>query len=224
VNLGRLALVCWAYGAIGDGAYEQLLLATGGHPNLFEAGHRDALLGFLNRWGCRHIAIAHHQQASQEIEEWYAAYNGQFLDGGINLWELTDQQLDTVQEALDNLSGRVAGARGGANVSFGPVAAAKTLFAIRPNGLVAWDTNIREHYVGANGTYREFLETMGGIALNLAEQCQNHGFEIAELSEQLGSPNKTLCKLMDEYNWMTITKGLVPADRETLERLAAWYD
>jgi len=132
--------------------------------------------------------------------------------------------LDAIQDVFDDLSGHVAGARGGGNVSFGPVAAAKTLFAIRPNGLVAWDTDIRTRYIGANGAYRQFLETMRDIASDLAEQCQNHGFEIAQLPQHLGTPNETVCKLIDEYNWMTITNGFTPPDIQTLERFMAWYE
>ncbi|MBL7152477.1 MAG: hypothetical protein ISS79_02080 [Phycisphaerae bacterium] len=225
VNLGKLALVCWTYRGIGDRAYEQLLQRTGGNPDPGDAGHRQLIIDFLRKWYCFHrIEKDSDENISTQMYNWHQQHNGALPNVNTNLWELAPLQMNAIGDVFNDLSGQVAGARGGRNVSFGPVAAAKTLFAIRPNALVPWDTRIRQHYVHANGTYREFLGMMRDIALNLAKQCQNHGFEIAELPQQLGTPNKTVCKLIDEYNWRTITKKFTPPDRQTLERFIAWYE
>jgi len=221
MTLYELAFVCYVFDRTDkQRAYEAFLRDTNEHPDLFDGEHREALLRFLNKWGCRHIAIKHHQQASEEIGNWYGAYNGEFFGNDINLWELGEEHLALANKAHQDLSGRQATP----TARIGATAAAKVLFAIKPNALVAWDDNIRTYYRKADGTYGEFLKKMKCIALDLSDQCQNDRFEIAELPQQLGTPNKTVCKLIDEYNWMTISRGFAPPDMETLMRWVGWYD
>jgi len=221
MTLYELAFVCYVFDRIDNQrAYEAFLRDTNEHPDLFDGDHRKALLMFLNRWGCRHIARIHHEQASEEIREWYGAYNGRFFDNSINLWQLGEEHLVLANEAHQDLSGRPATPRR----RIGATAAAKVLFAIRPNALVAWDSKIRTQYAGENDSYLEFMCEMRETALNLSEECEHQGFELNELPARLGTPGKTIPKLIDEYNWMTVTREFTPPDRQTLETFMAWHE
>ncbi len=217
MTLYELAFVCYVFSQTDIGEYADFLQETAEHPDLFNPNHRTSLLKFLNRWSCR-IANAHHQQVSEEIQDWYGEYVNQLLDYDRPISELTEEELALVSQAHSNLSNR----RANPQRRFGATAAAKTLFAIRPKALVAWDNAIREQ--GQYDSYGDFMHEARDVALDLIEQCNNLHFDISQLPERLGTPHKTVPQLIDEYNWMTITKGFAPPDRDTLQRFLEWRD
>lgn len=129
-----------------------------------------------------------------------------------------DEQVDnrTVREVTEHLYDRFD-----AVPHIGPTATGKLLHALRPRLFVMWDEDIRDHYsregppIAQNTQgYCAFLGRMREVAaaVNEAFEETGHAHEggpARYLSVELGiDPPKTLAKYIDEYNWVSITKGV----------------
>ena len=108
--------------------------------------------------------------------------------------------------------------RDGSHRTLGPTATSKILHVLRPDVFVMWDAPIREFY-GLDGSFRSyqlFNSTMRERTMNLMKpvfvrfrshdsvECRLH----ALLCNRLGCNHPrllSLTKLIDEYNWVTIT-------------------
>lgn len=123
--------------------------------------------------------------------------------------------MELVNESLQDLSQRFATPE----KRFGATAASKVLFAIRPKALPPWDNAIRKKYVGENGSYTKFMKSVTEEIISL---CAENEIKIEKLPEKINLPNKIVPKLIDEYNWMTITRKLTPPDKKTLQHWAGW--
>jgi len=97
-------------------------------------------------------------------------------------------------------------------VAFGPAAAAKTMFAVRPLAFLPWDTAVRQAFGWSDGSdaYLRFLrlcaETLDGLARRLA-------VPISDLPAVLDRPESSPSKLVHEYLWIRIMKARWAADR-----------
>lgn len=89
-------------------------------------------------------------------------------------------------------------------VTFGPTGAAKTLFAIRPNVFAPWDEQIRKArgWDGDASSFEAYLTDSAGHLRRLASEA---GVPVAELPGLVGRPLSSPPKLIDEYNWVTLT-------------------
>ncbi len=230
MTLAELAFACYLYGKFTDydASYLRFLDATNGFPDLTNQEHRQAILTWLNQWGCRHFSREYHEQASDEILSWYNEFNAVLPNVNNSLLELTDQQLETISKIFESLSNRTASYRNRNGnldpVRFGATAAAKVLFAVRPTFLVPWDGPIRKHFGfdGSGISYLTYLRRVGSTLEELAEFCHLKGFELSDLPELLGRPRSSIPKLIDEYHWVTITKSCPPPDSATFQRWANW--
>ena len=110
-------------------------------------------------------------------------------------------------------------------VTFGPTAAAKILFVLRPKVFVAWDEPIRAglHYDGSGRSYVGFLIRLREELLDLREQCRAFSFDLEDLPDAIGRPLSTPAQLLDEYYWATVTRGVVAPTRKQLARWLEWY-
>jgi hypothetical protein len=216
ITLAGLSFASFVFLRLDNGKYDEFQNNTNGLPDLRNPNHRENLLKFLNGWGCRNIAKKYHNLASTEIKEWYEKYNAAIPDTTKNLWELTEKELTSINSAFDDLASRIIATKeqNGRNVTFGPIAAAKMLFAIKPRALIAWDNDIRETCVGKKGTYKSFLEKTQSIIRDLKAQCARHNLQLEDLPLTLNRPDVTIPKLIDEYNWITITRGLSPTSED----------
>jgi hypothetical protein len=127
------------------------------------------------------------------------------------LTDLTDPGLLVVEHAYDAL--RTAPASGRSrkdreiDVAFGDTAAAKVMFAVRPKAFLPWDDPIRLAFgwSGGGGAYVELLRlsasALGGLARRLSTS-------VSDLPEILHRPESSPPKLVDEFLWIRITKGL----------------
>jgi len=225
MNLSELAFACFVYGGLSDydESYLRFLKSTDGSADLGNPHHRDALLGWLNRWGCRQFAIEYHEQASGEILSWHNEYSPTLFPRDKNLWELSEHELASAGAAYESLSSRIASYRkrngDKSPVKFGPTGAAKILFAVRPRALLPWDDSIRESrgYDDSQASYLSFLRSAKSVLQELATSCQRNGFQLADLPQLLGRPYSTVAKLIDEYHWVTITKNCSPPDPDTFQ-------
>jgi len=149
VNLGELAPACFAYGAITsyDDSLAKLEKQLGQVPNPLEAGHGVGMITWLNQWQCRQFSLASRDDAAAELLAWYGEAEAALPDHERHLWMLAPGDVEQYEPVFDSLSKKRASVRKRAGsesvVTFGPTAAAKILFALRPRVFVAWDEPIR---------------------------------------------------------------------------------
>jgi hypothetical protein len=128
------------------------------------------------------------------------------------LTDLPIDDLTSVAVAFVRLSETVAGVRRLAtratNVTFGPTAAAKTMYALRPNACAPWDDPIRHGLViGRNdAAYLAYLSLIARALTRISDQA---GVAVADLPRHLGRPESSPPKLMDEYLSMRVTRASV---------------
>jgi hypothetical protein len=126
------------------------------------------------------------------------------------LTELSPEEIVTVAIAYGQLAGAVAGVRhrasGDSSVTFGPTAAAKTMYALRPNVCAPWDGPIR-YRLGLSendAAYRSYLQLVARALTNTADRAS---VAVVDLPSLVGRPDSSPPKLIDEYLWMRITRG-----------------
>jgi len=75
-----------------------------------------------------------------------------------------------------------------------------------------WDNDIAWHYgFAANGRgYAMFSVKMAAMRTEIAAEGGFGADEIDHHFQGLYGPSKTAFKLMDEFNWMTITRHIQP--------------
>ena len=231
MTLSELAFACFLYNRFTDSdkAYLLLLKKTGGCTDLCDAKHRQALLEWLNQWGCRQFARRHHGLASRSILSWHGKHGKGLFPSNKNLWELNDQELISATVAFGALSGKIASYRTKSNgspvtVTVGPTGAAKILFAVRPRALPPWDDPIRRFfgYDASKEGYLSYLRETRTMLEKLAISCEMNGLSLAELPKELGRPNSTLPKLIDEYHWVAVTRGCSLPSSDILQRWLGW--
>jgi len=106
-------------------------------------------------------------------------------------------------------------------VTVGPVGAAKILFALRPNFYAPWDRQICQNkgYNLDGIGYIKYLNDIKSILLDLQNECFQNNKQITDLINITNRTLSSLPKLIDEYNWVTITKNCIPSEIiELLER------
>jgi hypothetical protein len=98
-------------------------------------------------------------------------------------------------------------------VTYGPTGSAKTLFALRPMLVPPWDDPIREAlgFIGDLGSFRVYLT---GVAEQLRSVASEAGVPVSALPALVGRPDSSPPNLIDEYNWVTITRKLHPLEAD----------
>jgi hypothetical protein len=183
---------------------------TGGVLDLASPDHRTAVLTWLRQWGCRHLNRASEATSDAALLAWSHTWVPELPHPTRMLSELSVEEIATVAVACGQLSEAVAGVRrlatGARRVTFGPTAAAKTMYALRPNACAPWDEPIRNGLgIGINdAAYRAYLEL---IAQALTKTAERAGVAVEDLPELAGRSDSSAPKLIDEYLWMRITRA-----------------
>ena len=216
MNLAELAYACRIYEwySTSDRDYRQFLTNVANSPDLAIAEHRLHLVRWLKSWHCFRGVPDYAVTAANEVGAWYDEHMHALPPPTRDLWELTDEEIGAVHEACRKLAQRQAGRNARSVVRIGWVAAAKTLFGLRPRSLMAWDNTIMQGY-----SYDMFIRTAMQDAEALAER---HGLEIGAIPQTIGKPDATVPKLLDEYYWMTKVMNLRIPDSSTLQQWAVW--
>jgi hypothetical protein len=226
ISLLRLALVCYVFGAFAefDKAYEELLEQTNQKSDPGKSEHRKALLNWLNRWQMRHISKANHEIASKSLLIWWKSIGRKLPD--FDLRKYSDMEINLAGEAYAKLSKAVAAKRPLDTPRFGITAASKIMFALHPDAFPPWDQPICRclGYDGQERSYKNYLRDVKMVLLRLEKACRRYGFSLSELPDKIGRKNSTPVKLIDEYNWLVITKEYSPPDRGTLKLWLNWSD
>jgi len=75
---------------------------------------------------------------------------------------------------------------------------------------------------GSGKSYCAYLRGVRGQLQALGSECAKHGLELNDLPRVLGRAESSLPKLIDESNWVTISRrGTAPSETE-LKRWVAW--
>jgi hypothetical protein len=189
---------------------------TGDVLDPYNARHRAALFTWLNSWACRQFALEHHATtASDSLVEWADDWLAHLPAPDVPLTDLSIEQMRECARAYDVLRAQAASYRtlpGGmsSRVTYGATGAAKTLFALRPNAIPPWDDPIRAA-LKANGDLASFRVYLTSVSTQLRALAAEAGRPVSDLPVLVGRPDSTPPKLIDEYNWIVITKGLHPS-------------
>lgn len=227
MNLCDLALACSMYDALTpfNVSLRRLKKCTAGGIDLSNPAHRVFLLNWLNDWGCRHLSKKNHDIASSAILDWHNQEEVKLFSAGKALWELSDQEMATAAAAYSALKDRTGACptRGGQElqISIGPTAASKILFAIRTEALMPWDEAMRSEFGcdGSKESYFKFLAEIRKLTDRVGEFCEANGFNISELPHEIDRNNSTVLELINEYIWVTVTrKSKLPS----AQKLALW--
>ena len=186
--------------------------ATGERPDLRNREHAQALLEWLNSWGCR-ITKEAFPGISDNLAEW--CHERKFPSGEIH--ELQDRELDALTGASQGLL---------AIREFGPTVASKALFVLCPGAAIPWDAAIQQEFglVGsAPEKYREMLVLSGREAAGLIADAAHCGVsDHRTIPSIVKSHAVTLPELLDEYHWITITRRHTIPSSDDLKRWLAW--
>jgi len=231
MKLGELAFTSHVFGLMSDydSSYNQFLDSTNPMLDLMSDVHLEALLKWLNAWGCRQFAKEYHTLASTEIREWYSEFDQQFLLRNANILALTDKDIKSVERAYANLVDKTASYRKShgerqSREKVGPTGAAKILFALRPNALIPWDGAMRDEFGfdGSSHSYGKYLRKVRNDLEAVNHECKQNGFELLDLASKLGRSNSSITKIMDEYYWVTITRRCPAPNKEKLKLWMNW--
>jgi hypothetical protein len=201
---------------------------TGDSIDLANSEHRNALMKWLNDWGCRHLSEDQHQVASQNILDWYQMNCGTLFSDRKHLWELGDHEIDTVTHAYGSLKDRIGARRFrhgyDLDIHIGATAASKILFAVRPRAIMPWDDAMRKSFNcdGSLISYGKYLNMIRDITFRIDTLCRNKGFQIDDLPEKIGRSSSTVLELINEYIWVTETRKVRLPSSETLMKWASF--
>lgn len=201
--------------------------ATGDSLDLANSEHRNALMKWLNAWGCRNLSKDQHQIASESILDWYQTYHGSLFSNRKPLWKLGDQELDIVAHAYGSLKDRIAARRfrhgKNSDVHIGATAASKILFAIMPKAIMPWDDAMRKSFNcdGSPLSYAKYLNMIKDITLRINTLCSDKGFHIDDLPKRIGRPDSTILELINAFIWVTETRKVQLPSSETLTQWAS---
>jgi len=230
MNLAELAFGCYVYASMTDydTSYLDFRAAINDNLDLSNAVHRQALITWLNQWGCRQFSKECHQLASDEIYQWHSECKDLLPAKDADLHLLSAHEIELASKAYGKLASKIAcrKMRGTTpiSVTVGPTGAAKILFALRPKSLVPWDEPIRAelNLDTSRQSYFRYHTEIKASLLQLEPQCNAQGFSLDDLPKNLSRPGSTTPKLIDEYYWVTITKQCTFPGNATLAKWMAW--
>jgi len=195
-----------------DASLNRMKAITGPIPDLAQPEHRIALIEWLRSWGCRHLRKSDTERTSEALRVWWEQAEPNLPAADAQLASLADEQLEAIASAYSTLAtSQAAGrstSRGEIEVSFGDTAAAKTLFAMRPAAVPPWDEPIRASFGWTSDTRTLFLEFLKSAADALGALGDRLGTTTEGLPEALARPTSTPAKIVDEYLWVRVTRGL----------------
>jgi hypothetical protein len=197
--------------------------------DLTKEDHRYALLKFLNDWGCRNLAKDWHGLAAVELERWYCGARERLDSFGGPLSALDARSRRDLVDVFDELSTPIVARKKSKGheviVSFGPTAASKTLFVLRPSLFPAWDGPICKKlgYERDGESYAQFAKNVHDKIDESEQRCKQRGFILEGLPRILGRPSyTTLVQLFIEYYWITLTRGVSLRGRAEISEWLSW--
>ena len=204
-TLADLREAATTFAALGDvdRATRELQATTGNAVDLGLPSHRDALLRWLNAWGCR-IRTPRPGEPTpfqDSVAAWWEDWRGALPSRP--LYGLRDSEIAQLGEAHSSLAALPA-TLGATPRTLSSTAAAKTLFALRPRTAMPWDVAIALalHSARDGEAFARHLQLGREWAGALLVET---GLTEPQLAAAAGHPGATLAKLLDEYCYVRIT-------------------
>ena len=200
--------------------YDRTLRAAradiGGNCDPGNKAHARRLRKWLNDWGCR-IGYPDDDQSDpfvNSLDTWWNGNRWRLPAQERRLSQLSDAELGAVAAAYGELRPMTASIRpkNSVRTSFGPTATSKVLYFIRPNAVTAWDEQIAGH-VGCDRSAQGFLAHLvecRGWATRIVAEARDAGILERDVGPELGRPDSSVAKLIDEYLYETITRRWRP--------------
>jgi hypothetical protein len=186
-----------------DRATRELWAVTGRRLDLAVPGHRDALLTWLNAWGCR-IRLPRPGESTpfqDSIGAWWEEWAGALPSRPLH--RLTDSDVRRLGEAHASLAALPVTA-GVPIRRLSSTAAAKALFALRPQTVMPWDAAIALALHGArDGDAFARHQALGREWSR--SLLAGTGLTESRLTAAARRPGSTLARLLDEYCFVHIT-------------------
>jgi hypothetical protein len=227
VDLGGLAfssyLYCQSTGY--DRAYGNLLRQVSGNIRLSDPSHGEAVLSWLNDWGCRQFSVDQHFSTVKRLQKWDTEFEGYLPPRNEPLGSLNIESLGMVADAYEALRSLTASVRkDGVKMTVGPTGASKIMFALRPRQLPPWDDPVRKAngWKGDRASYFEYLCAVQTTTKRLHSHLAAFGLDEKQFAALIGRPEITLSKLIDEYMWLTVTRRFKLPSRTDLEQWSVW--
>jgi hypothetical protein len=183
-----------------DRTWHAFVAQTVPGPDLDRPDHRRLLHRWLNSWGCR---IRYPRDGEPDVFDagtaaWWDAFGATLPTGSLRL--AGDDDLTALGTAYAALATTPAGP----GRTLGPTAAAKALYALRPDTVMPWDAAIAVTLHGARdgAAFTRHLTLGRAWAADLVAST---GVDDAALPAHLGRPGVSLAKILDEYTYVFIT-------------------
>jgi hypothetical protein len=194
---------------------------TEGRADLRDGEHRVLTLEWLRRWGCRNLAVEDTRLTLAALETWAASWWDRLQGPDVTLDRLTDAHIELAADAYADLAAMHAAHRRARDrrvaVTFGATAAAKTLYAVRPEAFLPWDDAIRRA-LGFDGGRDAYRDALRRARAELTEAVADAGCAAAELPAFVGRPASSPPKLIDEHDWVRYARGHAPPEAAELAR------
>ena len=180
---------------------------------------------WLNSWGCRQFKKADHGSiAGKSLTTWADRWVTRLPEPATYLSDVSEQELRLAADAYEDLRVQLASERHLRSgqmtyVHYGPVGAAKTLFALRPRVFAPWDKAIM---LGRGYGWADYGQYLRDLINQLRELSAWSGIAIEDLPGEVGRPGSTPVKIIDEYNWVVLTNQFEPPPVEDLEKWIGW--
>ncbi|MGI5237793.1 hypothetical protein [Dactylosporangium sp. CA-139066] len=186
-----------------DRSWLRLVDQTAPAVDLSRAEHRALLLRWLNSWGCRIRYPREGEPAPFDdgVADWWDRW-GPALPAA-DLAALDDDEIALLGDAYAGLAA-VAVSAGPVRRSLGPTAAAKALYALRPNAIMPWDAAIAAALHGGRDGPAFAAHQRLGRQWALAVLAET-GIEERRLAALVGRPQISLAKILDEYLYVRVT-------------------
>lgn len=212
ITLNDMKIACYLYDKFTDSDRQYRKLIEIGTINLTQKEHTKKLIEWLRNWGCRQFKKENEELSIANLMTWFSKYSNKLPHYNTMLLKCTEEALKGYPEIFDSLSNTIIAERimknKNTNVTVGPVGASKILFALRPNLFAPWDTPIYKYYKykSTGESYINYLKNIKQQLEILQGECRSKGLNIDDVPKNIGRNISTLPKIIDEYNWVTITR------------------
>lgn len=226
MKIYELAYACRLYRELAssdegfDATYTKVREALRPNADLSSHEQRCALMEFLNQWLCR-IPRTNFPSLKRKLQTWAAKYIPGLPATGRGIHSLTTEERTRIGDAYDALLAL------GQGLHFQDTAAAKTLHVLRPDALPIWDSKIKTDFRRKQPKIRESSRLYSAFIDKVANEIS----EIKQDAKRLSRDNilhvveresGSLVKLVDEYNYVTITLGHVIPTPDKFENWLNW--
>ncbi len=190
-----------------DRSLAELRAATRPALDPSQRDHALALFRWLNRWGCR-IPGTLAPVFVEEIGSWWHTAQPRLPSPREHLADLSDLQVAGIADVARDLAElSLASPDAARRRRLRWTAAAKILYATRPFAVTAWDAAISQ---ASGGQSRESFERHLRTARTWAREldAEAAGGNIESIAAYVGRPDSSVAKLLDEWLYLTLTRGV----------------